>query len=87
MGMGGAKTAVLGAKPVSNSPDMPERAKLVMPAPNTPLPVPGQGGPTPSAWAATTQQPTQQAAATPAKQESSGSWYSGITGVFGSKTQ
>ena len=85
MGLGGAKQTMLGAKPGPQSPDLPESPKLVMPAPNTPLPAPGEAPA--KAWTATTQQPNQQAAVTPPKEESSGSWYSGITGVFGSKTQ
>jgi hypothetical protein len=92
-GMGGAKAKIVGDKTPVQSPDMPERPKLVMPAPNTPLPVPGQAAPV--AWAPTVQQPAKQAAATPAppaqpastaaaqpQQQESGSWYSGITGVF-----
>ena len=67
MGFGGAKTAVLGAKATSNSPDIPDRPKLAMPAPNAPLPVPGQAAPARPQWTATTQQPNQQAAATPAE--------------------
>ncbi len=82
MGLGGAKTAMLGAKTGPQSPDLPERPKLVMPAPNTPLPAPGEAPA--KAWVATTQQPNQQAAAAAPKEQSSGSWYSGI---FGSKTQ
>lgn len=85
VGLGGANQTMLGAKSGPQSPDLPERPKLVMPAPNTPLPAPGEAPA--SAWTATTQQPNQQAAVTPPKQEGSGSWYSGITGVFGSKTQ
>jgi hypothetical protein len=92
-GMGGAKTAIMGDKVPQQSPDMPDRPKLAMPGPNAPLPVPGQGGPTPAAWAPTVQQPARQAAAAPAspaaatavqpqQQQDSGSWYSGITGVF-----
>ncbi len=91
-GMGGAKSKILGDKVAQQSPDMPERPKLVMPGPNAPLPVPGQGGPTPAAWAPAVQQPAKQAAATPSnqptaaavqpQQQESGSWYSGITGVF-----
>ena len=90
-GMGGTKSAALGAKTPQQSADMPERPKLVMPAPNAPLPVPGEGGPTPAAWVPTVQQPARQAAVTPVsqpaaaaqpQQQESGSWYSGITGVF-----
>jgi hypothetical protein len=93
MGMGSAKTAMLGAKTPQQSPDMPERPKLVMPATNAPLPVPGQGGAAPAAWTPTVQQPAKQASAAPVsppasaaavqpQQQESGSWYSGITGVF-----
>ena len=85
--MGGAKTAMLGDKTPNKSPDVPERPKLVMPAPNAPLPVPGEAAAARPQWTATTQQPNLQATATPPAQEASGSWYSGITGVFGSKTQ
>jgi hypothetical protein len=83
-GMGGTKQAMLGASPASHSPDVPERPKLVMPAPNAPLPVPGQAAPAQPQWSATTQQPNQQAAAAAPKQESSGGWFPGI---WGSKTQ
>ncbi len=86
LGLSGAQHAVLGQKVAAQSPDMPERPKLAMPAPGTPLPVPGEGAPSPARtqWTATVQQPNQQAAATTAapKQEGSGSWYSGITGAF-----
>src|SRR5208282_195057 len=82
MGLGGAKTAMLGTKTPTQTPDMPERPKLAMPVPNAPLPVPGQAAPAQPQWTASTQQPNQQAAAAPAKPQDSGSWYSGITGVF-----
>jgi len=84
LGLSGAQHAVLGQKVAAQSPDMPERPKLAMPAPGTPLPVPGEGAPARTQWTATVQQPNQQAAATTAapKQEGSGSWYSGITGAF-----
>ncbi len=82
LGLSGAKHAVLGQKVAAQSPDMPERPKLAMPAPGAPLPVPGEAAPARTQWTATVQQPNQQAAATTPKQESSGSWYSGITGVF-----
>jgi hypothetical protein len=80
-GLSGAKTSVLGHSTAAQSPDMPERPKLAMPVPGAPLPVPGEA-PARTQWTATVQQPNQQAAATPPKQESSGSWYSGITGAF-----
>lgn len=83
-GMGGAKTAIMGDKTVAQSPNYPERPKLVMPAANAPLPVPGQAAAARPQWTATTQQPNQQAAAAAPQQQESGSWYSGI---FGSKTQ
>ncbi|MGO9486883.1 MAG: hypothetical protein ACLPX9_20320 [Rhodomicrobium sp.] len=79
LGLGDSKQAV-----APSSPDYPVRPKLAMPAPNAPLPVPGQAAAAQPQWTATTQQPNQQAAATPAAQESSSGWFSGI---FGSKTQ
>jgi len=91
--MSGAKAKIVGDKTPVQSPDMPDRAKLVMPAPNSPLPVPGQAAPAP--WTPTVQQPAKQASAVAApppqsasaaaaqpQQQESGSWYSGITGVF-----
>ncbi len=83
LGLSGAKQAVLGKRVAAQSPNMPERPKLAMPAPGAPLPVPGGAAPAPAQWSATVQHPSQQAAAAPPpKQESSGSWYSGITGAF-----
>jgi hypothetical protein len=92
--IGGAKTAIVGDKLPQKSADMPDRPKLAMPAPNMPLPVPGQGTAAPAAWAATTQQPAKQAAVVqpaaqqgaaavqPQQTQESGSWYSGVAGVF-----
>jgi hypothetical protein len=82
---GGAKEALLG-KPAP-TPDLPERPKLVMPGPNTALPVPGQAAAAPAQWAPSTQQPNQQAAdAAPKHSESSG-WFSGVFGSDDKKTQ
>lgn len=82
---GGAKEALLG-KPVP-TPDLPERPKLVMPAPNGALPVPGQAAAAPAQWAPSTQQANQQAAdAAPKRSESSG-WFSGLWGSDDKKTQ
>lgn len=82
----GAKAALVG-KPAP-IPDLPDRPKLSMPAPNAPLPVPGEAAPAQPQWSTAAQQQSnqqsnQQADATP-KQEQSGGWFSGL---FGSRTQ
>lgn len=79
----GAKGALVGSS--AATPDMPERSKLVMPAPNTPLPVPGQA--TAAQWAPSAPQPNQQAADATAKPSGSSGWFSGVFGSDDKKTQ
>ncbi len=73
----------------AQSPDMPERRKLVMPASECPAArarsgrasAAADGRPRPSSRTSRQRQRLRK------QQKDSGSWFSGITGVFGSKTQ
>jgi hypothetical protein len=80
----GAKALLVG-KP-AQSPDLPERPKLVMPPSNAALPVPGQAAPARPQMAAAAQGPNKQPQENAAKQESSG-WFSGLFGSSEKKTQ
>ena len=81
----GAKQALLG-KP-QPTPDLPDRPKLAMPAPNAPLPVPGQAAPAQTQLAAPAQPPNQQAVAAAPKSSESSGWLSGLFGSDEKKTQ
>lgn len=72
------KETVLGK--AAPSPDLPERPKLVIPAANAPLPVPGQAAPAQTQLAAPAQQPNNQTAAAAPAQDNSSGWFSGLFG-------
>jgi len=80
----GAKGIFLGRP--TPTPDLPDRPKLAMPAPNSPLPVPGQAAPAQPQWTTASQDPNRQPQQTAAKEESSG-WFSGLFGSSEKKTQ
>jgi hypothetical protein len=82
----GAKEVFLGKS--TPTPDLPDRPKLVMPARNTALPVPGQA-PASSQWTTAAQDPNKQAQAqeAAAKPEQSSGWFSGLFGSSEKKTQ
>jgi|SRR5215469_15280429 len=71
------------------TPDLPDRPKLVMPQPNSSLPVPGQAAPASPQWTTASQAPNKQAQAqaTAPQQEQSSGWFGGLFGSSEKKTQ